>query len=189
MSNFTVVYDANVLYPAPLRDLLMRLAAAGLFRARWTDSIHDEWMRNVLKNRPDLKKEQLERTRQLMDNHCLNCLVDGYEALIPSIQLPDEDDRHVVAAAIKCGADAIITFNLKDFPITEIGKYGIEVIHPDDFIVHNFDLDPAKVLEAVSKQRKSLKNPPMDADLFLGTLLAQQLPESARILNRYKIAI
>lgn len=189
MSSFTVVYDANVLYPAPLRDLLVRLAMTGLFRARWTERIHDEWMRNVLTNRTDLTREQLEKTRTLMDSHCHDCLVENYEILIPSLVLPDEDDRHVLAAAITCGADAIITFNRKDFPAAELSKYGLEAIHPDDFIVNNLDLNIAKVLEAVNKQRKSLKNPPRDVDSFLETLFKQQLPLTVEVLKTYKVAI
>lgn len=115
-SHFTVVYDACVLYPAPLRDLLMRLALTDLYRARWTDRIHDEWMHSVLKQRPDLKREDLERTRELMNAHVRDCLVTGFEYLIPVVELPDPDDRHVVAAAIHAGADLIVTFNLQDFP-------------------------------------------------------------------------
>jgi len=102
-SNFTVIYDACVLYPAPLRDLLMRLALTDLYRARWTDMIHDEWTRNVLKQRPDLKAEDLERTRSLMNAHVRDSLITGFEHLIPSVELPDADDRHVVAAAVNGG--------------------------------------------------------------------------------------
>lgn len=189
MSSFTVVYDANVLYPAPLRDLLMRLATTGLFRARWTDRIHDEWIRNVLKDRLDLTLAQLNRTRQLMDSSCHDCLVSGYEGLIDHLQLPDSDDRHVLAAAIRCGADAIITFNLKDFPETELQKYGIEAIHPDDFVINNIDLNVAKVLEAARKHRASLKNPVTDVDTFLDTLLKQGLPQTVEVLRDYKIII
>jgi hypothetical protein len=69
MANFTVIYDACVLYPAPLRDLLMWLAVTDLFKARWTDDIHDEWIRNVLKNRPDLSLEQLTKTKNFMNAH------------------------------------------------------------------------------------------------------------------------
>lgn len=189
MSRFTVVYDANVLYPAPLRDLLMRLAATGLFRARWTDRIHDEWMRNVLKNRPDLDPSKLDATRQNMDSNCHDCLITNYEVFIDHLQLPDVDDRHVLAAAIRCGADAIITFNLNDFPVTELEKYGIEAIHPDDFVINNFDLNCAKVLEAVRKQRASLKNPITEVDTFLDTLLRQGLPQFVEVLKAYKITI
>lgn len=75
MGSLIAVYDACVLYPAPLRDLLMHLALSDLFRAKWTNEIHDEWIRSVLKNRPDLQQEQLERTRVLMNSHVWDCLV------------------------------------------------------------------------------------------------------------------
>lgn len=116
MSRRTVVYDACVLYPAPLRDLLMLLALADLVHARWSSRIHEEWMRGVLAARPDLRREQLERTRDLMDAYVRDGLVTGYEFLIPDLILPDPEDRHVLAAAIHSAADAIVTFNLDDFP-------------------------------------------------------------------------
>ncbi|HPB76681.1 MAG TPA: PIN domain-containing protein, partial [Chromatiaceae bacterium] len=92
-SHLTVVYDACVLYPAPLRDLLMRLALLDLYRARWSDMIHDEWVRHVLVNRPDLTSDQLTRTRNLMNIHVRDSLVTGFEHLIPSIRVPDTNDR------------------------------------------------------------------------------------------------
>jgi predicted nucleic acid-binding protein len=112
----TVVFAACVLYPAPLRDLLMHLAVTDVVRARWTESIHDEWIRSVLADRPDLTREQLERTRSLMNTHVRDALVEGYESLIPGLTLPDPEDRHVLAAAIRAGASVIVTFNLRDFP-------------------------------------------------------------------------
>ena len=99
MSTFTALYDACVLYPAPLRDLLLRLALTDLFRARWSNEIHDEWIRNVLANRPDLKREQLERTRELMNSNVRDSVVSDYEDLIDGLQLPDQGDRHVSAGA------------------------------------------------------------------------------------------
>lgn len=131
MPTFTALYDACVLYPAPLRDLLMQLAMTDLFRARWTDRIHDEWIRNVLKKRPDLRPEQLGRTRELMNAHVRDCLVTGYEGPIEGLQLPHADDRHVLAAAIRCGAAAIVTFNLEDFPSNHVEPFGIEAQHPE----------------------------------------------------------
>ena len=116
MTSFTVVYDASVLYPAPLRDFLMWLALADLFQARWTNEIHQEWIRNVLKNRPDLTLIQLDRTKNLMNSNVRDALITGYEPLIPTLILPDINDRHVLAAAIHGRADFIVTFNLKDFP-------------------------------------------------------------------------
>jgi hypothetical protein len=95
-NSFTVVYDACVLYPAPLRDLLMWLALSDLFRAKWTEEIHEEWISNVLENRPDLTRQQLERTKQLMNQNVRDCLVTGYEQLIKGLELPDEFILHLI---------------------------------------------------------------------------------------------
>ena len=103
-----VVLDSCVLYPAPLRDFLMHLALLDLFRAKWTETIHGEWMRSVLETRPDLTFEKLERTRNLMNSYVRDCLVEDYENLIETLNLPDKDDRHVLAAAIHTKADVIL---------------------------------------------------------------------------------
>src|SRR5690349_1270660 len=98
MERLIAVYDSCVLYPAPLRDLLMHLALTDLFQAKWTETIHQEWMRNVLSNRPDLMLNQLQRTRDLMNAHIRDCLIVGYEEIIPTLSLPDPNDHHVLAA-------------------------------------------------------------------------------------------
>ena len=82
MGNFTAFLDASVLYPAPLRDLLLELAVSDLYRAKWSDTVHEEWIRSVLKNRPDLTRAQLERTRELMNAHARDALVTYFEQLI-----------------------------------------------------------------------------------------------------------
>ena len=130
------VLDSCVLYSAPLRDLFMWLGLAELYVPKWTASIHDEWMRNVLKNRPDLSPEKLRRTRDLMDLHAIGSLVEDYELLIPSLQLPDENDRHVLAAAIVCAVTHLVTFNLSDFPTQTLASHGVEAIHPDLFLIN-----------------------------------------------------
>ncbi len=189
-STYTVVYDACVLYPAPLRDLLMRLARTGLFRAKWTAAIHDEWMRNLMAGRADLDQVKLQRTRELMDASVIDCLVTGYDELIPGLTLPDPDDRHVLAAAIRGGADAIVTFNLKDFPATNCAPFGIEAQHPDDFILYQLDLDPVRVIRAMNDQRQSLKNPPKSLDEFLATLEAQRLTQTVvQLRNKHYSAL
>src|SRR3954467_1188927 len=109
----TALYDANVLYPAPLRDLLVRLATKGLFQARWTARIQEEWISNLLLNRPEITRDQLERTRRLMERAVPGCLVTGYEPLVESMNLPDPNDRHVLAAAVCGRADVIVTRNLR----------------------------------------------------------------------------
>ena len=165
-----VLYDACVLYSAPIRDLLVRLALTDLFQARWTDEIHDEWIRNVLANRPDISPGSLARCRMLMDLHVTDCLVTGYEPLIPTLTLPDADDRHVLAAAIHARAAFIVTFNITDFPAPILGQFNIDAIHPDEFVTRLWEEHPDSVLEAVRLQRTGLKNPPMTAAEYLATL-------------------
>ncbi len=184
MARFTVVLDACVLYPAPLRDLLMELAVRDMFFAKWTAEIHEEWISAIVAERPDLAKP-LKRTRELMDSHVRDCLVTNYETLIDSLHLPDPDDRHVLAAAIRCGADMIVTKNLKDFPSSELSKYDIEAQHPDEFLVNQFGLAQPKFLAAVKQHRARLRNPPKSAPDYLDTLLAQELPKTESILREY----
>ena len=185
MSEVTALYDSCVLYPAPLRDLLVHLGASGLVHAKWTQRIHDEWMDALLINRPDLSRDRLLRTRDLMDRAVLNCLVEGYEPLAASLVLPDPNDCHVLAAAVHCGADAIVTLNLKHFPQVALVPYGIEALHPDDFLIELMDDDLERVCIAARKQRLNLKNPPKSVAEFLAGLTAQGLHQSvARLQSR-----
>lgn len=185
MDGLTVIYDACVLYPAPLRDLLMHLAMTDLFKARWSDDIHAEWMRNVLKNRSDLTKEQLERTRQLMDKNTRDSLVKDYKSLIDEITLPDQNDRHVLAAAIRSSSSVIVTYNLKDFPIQQTAKYGVEAQHPDDFISQFLDLASGIFCGAIKRLRSRLKNPSIEAERYLEILAKQSLPKTVSKLREF----
>lgn len=185
-SSFTAVYDACVLYPAPLRDFLMWLALSGRFRARWTKEIHCEWKRNLLKNRTDLTMEQLDRTSDLMDRAIPEACVIDYEDLVTGLTLPDRDERHVLAAAIRCGAGVIVTFNLKDFPDVLLAPFGIEAQHPDEFVENLFHLDPSAVVAAAQRQRQQLKNPVMDIESFLNLLQRQGLSRSVQALASYR---
>ena len=184
-TQFTVLLDACVLYPAPLRDLLIELATKGMFRGRGTDRIHDEWIRNLLKNRPDLKKNQLERTRKLMNERTLDCLVHDYEDLMKSISLPDQQDVHVLAAAIKAQAQIIVTYNIKDFPIEILKKFEIEAQHPDTFLRHQLDLKLSVFLSSVKNIRERLKKPPLSASQYL-SILFSHLPQTVSILKHYE---
>ena len=189
MTAFVALYDACVLYPAPLRDLLMHLALTDLYRAKWTNAIHDEWIRNVLANRPDLKRSQLERTRELMNTCAVDCMVEGYEKLIPALNLPDPDDRHVLAAAIRSSASVIVTFNLKDFSADILGEYGIEAQHPDNFICNLIDTSPELVCAATKRLRTSLKKPPIDVQNYLNALERQNLIRTVNKLRKYSALI
>lgn len=185
MATYTVILDACVLYPAPLRSYLLYLAQTGLYRARWTNQIHDEWIRNVLKNRSDLTVEQLAKVRSAMDRHAPNCIIEGYESIIEGIDLPDLDDRHVVAAAIQGQAEGIITFNLKDFPKKNLENLGLSAIHPDTFLSDMFELDPATALRAAQNQRSAMCNPAMTPDEYLDCLQRQKLPNLVSYLRKY----
>lgn len=180
-----MVFDASVLYPAPLRDLLIHLALSDLFRAKWTEEIHQEWIRNLLANRRDLTVEQLERTRDLMNRAVPDCLVEDYLPLLPHLTLPDPNDRHVLAAAIWARASVIVTYNRKDFPKSALRRYGVVALHPDDFIQGLLALDTPKVLEALRKQRQNLKHPPVTAEELLETLENQGLSRSVAMLVHY----
>lgn len=164
---------------------MIELAAARLFRAKWTNQIHEEWIDGVLRNRTDIARSTLERTRDLMNKNVLDCLVEDYEALIPSIDCPDQDDRHVIAAAIKGRCAALVTFNLKDFPRSELTKYDIEPLHPDEFIHHQIGLSQATVIRAARNCRARLRKPPRTAQEYLDTLRHQGLPKTATALEEY----
>jgi hypothetical protein len=170
MSIYTALLDSNVLYPAPVRDILLQLAVADLFRAKWTAEIHREWTESLLRKEPHRDRTALERTRRLMDDKIRDCLVTGYEALVARIELPDPDDRHVLAAAIVGRCDMIVTQNLRHFPESALAPYRVEAEHPDTFLCNQLDLAPGMFCGAIRKVRARLKNPPYTVDEYLGVL-------------------
>lgn len=167
----------------------MQLATADLFRAKWTDQIHNEWVSNLLENEPDRDPAKLRRTVELMNTAVPDCLVTGYEHLIESIKLPDQDDRHVVAAAIWARADAIITYNLKDFPDAALAPFNLESIHPDDFIINQADLSEAAVILAAQRIRARLQNPKLPPPEYMARLRFNQLPKTAEWLGQFEAII
>jgi predicted nucleic acid-binding protein len=186
VAGFTALLDACVLYPAPLRDLLIEVAKTGIYRARWSDDIHDEWISALLEQREDLDPAVLARTRELMNSAIPDCLVTGHEAIIPSLNLPDPKDRHVLAAAIAGKADVIVTFNLKDFPAETLSAFGIEAQHPDTFLSHQMSLNPHGVLLAARRIRRRLKSPEKTQDEYLDALRQAQLILIASELEKTK---
>lgn len=158
------VLDANVLYPAQLRDLLLRLAMDELFRPHWSREIHDEWMRNLVANREDIGWENVEYTRSQMEDAFPGASVEGYKHRISGLSLPDPDDRHVLAAAIEIEANYIVTNNLCDFPARVLASEGICACSPDDFIMVLYRRRPVDVVTVVKTLRASLSNPPRTPD-------------------------
>jgi len=186
---YPVVLDACVLYPSFLRDLLIRLGLTGLYQPKWSATIEDEWQRNLLANRTDLTPEQIQHTAALMNKAVPDAMITGFEPLINSVDLPDVDDRHVVAASVRSNSEIIVTFNLKDFPAPALNAFGIEALHPDDFVMDLFDLNRALVLSAVTTQRSNLRRPPMSVDEYLEALLRQGMAQTVKELSMYRLLI
>lgn len=182
-ARYTAILDACVLYPAPLRDLLLSLARSGLYHARWSSHIQNEWVRNLLANRPDLKADDIERTCRAMNSSVLDCMVENYETIASTLTLPDPGDTHVLGAAIIGHADAIVTFNLKDFPAEVLSPFNIEAQHPDDFIANQLELREIEALAAIKAMRARLRNPPKTANELIATFERSQLPLTASILR------
>jgi hypothetical protein len=181
-----VVADACVLYPALLRDLLMHLSLKGLIQLRWSDAIHDEWTRSLIANRPDLDPARIDRTRTLMERALPAARVYGHEGLVDTLALPDPDDRHVLAAAIHCGSEVIVTFNLSDFPDVALSPYRVEALHPDDLLSELVASDAVKFVGAVRELRAALLNPAYTPDEVIDALRRTGLPKSASVLAAMK---
>jgi predicted nucleic acid-binding protein len=176
--------DASVLYPALLRSFLMHLALRDLFQPRWSDHVHEEWIAALLRNRPDLTRAQLARTRRLMDEHVDDALVSGYEHLIDQLTLPDPKDRHVLAAAIHVGANVIVTINLRDFPADALATYEIEAQHPDTFVSALFDEYQDDAVAALREMQADLQKPPVSKPELLASLARQGLAQTVTELHR-----
>ena len=164
MTSSTVVLDACVIYSFAVRDLLMRLSFEGLLRVRWTETILDETFGSIRRARPDLDPERLLRTRRLMCEAIPECLVEGYEELIETLELPDPGDRHVLAAAIRCQARAVVTYNLKDFPAGTLDSYEVEALHPDDLVMELLDRSEQSVIGVIEEQAGALRDPALSVD-------------------------
>jgi predicted nucleic acid-binding protein len=178
---FQVDLDACVLYPASLRDTLLRLAAAELYDLYWSEPILEEVHRNLIEN-AGITSGQAD--------HLVNNMTAAFEgAIVPSEQITalepamqnDPKDRHVLAAAKAIGAEAVITTNLRHFPDEVCAPLGIDVIHPDAFLTTLYDIDPSGVRQIVEQQAADLKNPPMTFDEVVA-VLSVVTPEFAKRL-------
>lgn len=178
------VYDACVLYPFQLRNLLVQCAVDRLVEARWSDEIHDEWMRNLLAKEPRLTRTRLEATRDLMDRALPQARVTGYEARIPAITLPDPGDRHVVAAAAEAGASVVVTWNVRDFPAAELRRHGLRKLTPDGFLAELYDAMPDAVTASVENARQNLNISRVSKVAYLEALQRQGLKRFVLAMSR-----
>ena len=176
---YTAMLDANVLVPIRLTDLLIQLAVDDLFRAKWTLEIHREWMKTVRRLYPDIGQQRVERRRDQMDAETRDALVYGYETIIEALNLPDGNDRHVLAAAIVGHCDVIVTYNLKDFPSEALLKFDIEAQHPDIFLANHLDLFPRRFCGAVHKVRQRHQKKTFSFKEYLESLTEIELVATA----------
>jgi hypothetical protein len=174
------VFDACILYPFHLRNIVVQAAVDRLVDARWTDEIHDEWTRNLAADAPTIPVERLQTTRRLMNDALPGATVSRYEDLIPTVNLPDLDDRHVVAAAIATGASIILTWNLRDFPVTALKKYGLRRQTPDAFFADIYDQAPDLAVGSLANARRNLNKSRVSASDFVDILNNQKLGQLAK---------
>ncbi|WP_235299722.1 PIN domain-containing protein [Portibacter marinus] len=182
-SPIVATLDANVLYPAPLRDFLLNIAATELFQPKWNLIIQQEWKYNLLKNRPDLKEAQLNRTIKLMESAFPEASTKIQLETIDKIEIPDENDKHVISSAIESNSNYIVTWNIKDFPKNILQQFSIEAIKPDKFIEALVKIDREKVATAFTNQLSSLKHPKLSKDQLVQILKKNGLKEIDKQLN------
>jgi len=178
---YTAVLDACVMYSVTITDALMSIAVKGLYAPKWTQKIEEEWISALEENRPDLEG-RLDIRRD-----CMREVIPDWEipkaswsSLVDSLTLPDPDDRHVLAAAICGHADCIVTKNLDDFPTNITSLYDIEIIDPDQFMIHQWNLESIPVMAAFKEMRARRKKPIERVEMFAQTLEKNGLPATAQ---------
>jgi len=179
------VLDACILYPFHLRNVLVQAAVDRLVEARWTDAIHDEWIRNLAARAPAIPAERLQNTRRLMNEALPTATVSGYQKHIRRVNLPDPDDRHVVAAGIAAGASVILTLNIRDFPAKELKRFGLRRETPDVFLSALYDEVPDLMIGSLANARRNLTKTSVSASDFIGIVAGQGLGELAKRAERH----
>ncbi|WP_349254322.1 PIN domain-containing protein [Rhizobium sp. CB3171] len=167
-----------------MRNVLVQCAFDGLIEAHWTDDIHGEWIRNLAANSPETPVSRLEATRDRMKDVLPDADVANYRALVPSLSLPDPDDRHVLAAAVAAKASVIVTWNLKDFPAADLRPYGGTCTSPDDFLAGLYSTFSSALIDSVKSARQNLRKTTPSAEEFIDALDHQGLKKVSAILRQ-----
>jgi predicted nucleic acid-binding protein len=181
---FVVVLDASVLYPVRKKEVLLRFAQRGLYRARWSATIMEEWVRNAKADSPE-QSIGIDRHVSAIEEHFPECWVSGFEPLIEGLTLPDPDDRHVLAAAIRCSAQHIVTDNLKHFPDKILENHDMTAITADDFLSNTFDLYISEAIQVLRQLREIKTKPPFTSSEFIIDLTKKGLPKLAAKAKRH----
>ena len=173
---FEVVLDTCALYPAHLRDTLLRLAERGIYRALWSAEIIEELKRSLV--RADVAPDSVERLITEMRRAFPDSEVTGYRPLVNSMTC-DPKDRHVLAAAVRSNAAAVVTFNVDDFPATSTDPFEVDIVHPDDFLLDLLDVAPALVTAEIEEQATANRREPRTIESLLNALSKAGVPNFA----------
>ncbi len=147
-----VLFDACVLYPTVLRQILIGVCGAGLARPLWSPRILEEWARAAARLGPG--HEEIARAEiAALGAAWPDAPVDAPPEIEASLRLPDPADRHVLAAAIVGAADVLVTANLRDFPRRAMAPHGISAQHPDPWLLSLQEVHPAQVAKVVENVR------------------------------------
>jgi len=178
---YTCVLDTNIIYPIEIRDLLFWFAHYDLFTPKWSRNIFSEWERVML--RKEIPQEEANKRIKIANQAFPDAMVKNYESLIEGLSLPDEDDRHVLAAAIKTNANIIVTNNLKDFPQDYLATFGLTAKSADDFLTDIIDLNPETAIKAFKELVLNRRNPDLDEFEVLDIMRKQGLKNAADYLH------
>lgn len=179
-----VFADANVLYSAALRDILIDLTLAEVIRVRWSEQVLSEVSRAIRRQRPDIPEDRLTRLFTAMNAALPDAMIPQSASANLSARLPDPGDTHVLRSALQGGCTHIVTFNVSDFPSVELAKDGaICAIDPDTFLLHQLTRHAPEFLTAIRRIQSSLNNPVIPLPLFLDKLERCRIPQTAGLLR------
>ncbi len=178
---FKAVLDTNVIYPVIIRDLLLWFANYDLYTPKWSQNIIDEWQ--TVMERKGVSNEEAVKRVQKINLAFPDAEVQNYYGLVDSLELPDKDDCHVLAAAIKINADIIVTNNIKDFPAVYLDTFGLTAKTADDFLTDIIDLNQDEAIAAFKEMVLTKKNPALDEFMVLEQLRKAGLTETANYLH------
>lgn len=154
-ADYTAVLDACVLIPMPLADTLLRMAETPrLYLPRWSAEIMSEVSRNLV-SKLGLTPEQAQRREAVLRLHFPEAWIEGYEPLIPAMQNHPKD-RHVLAAALRCGAELIVTYNAKDYATEILSPLGLERQGPSAFLRNLYDLEAGIFTHKLDEQAEAI---------------------------------
>ncbi len=178
---FTCVLDTNVIYPIHIRDILFWFAYYDLFTPKWSAHIFDEWI-DVMK-RKGVEEKEIQKRTTVVNDAFPDAFVINYESLVEDLDLPDEKDRHVLAAAIKTNANIIVTDNLKDFPAEYLATFGLSAKSADDFLTDIIDLNQKLAVKAFLELVQNMRNPDLDEYQVLDMYRRIGLTDTANYLH------